>query len=194
MKLFVGIIAVILTFVGYVPYIRDTIAKKTTPHIYTWFAWGLASAVTFALQITAGAGAGSFVSLAAMLVCFFIFSLSLRNGNRDIAIIDTVSLMASLLALGAWLIVKDPVISVILIAMSDILSFAPTIRKSWNKPYQETLSSYAINTIRFALTIYALNKLSVVTALYPVFWLVTNGLFCVYITARRRYYPKPKML
>jgi uncharacterized protein with PQ loop repeat len=37
MKEVIGIIAVIFTFVGYIPYIMDTIKGKTKPHIYSWF-------------------------------------------------------------------------------------------------------------------------------------------------------------
>ncbi len=37
MKEFISGIAVALTFVGYVPYMRDTIKGKTRPHVYTWF-------------------------------------------------------------------------------------------------------------------------------------------------------------
>jgi hypothetical protein len=35
-----GVIAVILTFAGYIPYLRDVFAGKTKPHIYSWFLWG----------------------------------------------------------------------------------------------------------------------------------------------------------
>lgn len=47
-------IAVVLTFVGYAPYIRDTIKGKTKPHVYTWFVWGLVTAIAYALQLRGG--------------------------------------------------------------------------------------------------------------------------------------------
>lgn len=58
MKEIVGTIAVVLTFVGYVPYIRDTLKGKTKPHVYTWFVWGLVTLAAFALQMSAHAGGG----------------------------------------------------------------------------------------------------------------------------------------
>lgn len=72
-KTIISTIAVILALIGYIPYYRDTLSGKTTPHIYTWFIWGFATAVIFALQITGGAGVGSWVTLAAVILSFGIF-------------------------------------------------------------------------------------------------------------------------
>ncbi len=186
MKDVVAIIAIILTFVGYLPYIRDTIKGKTKPHVYTWFVWGLVTLIAFALQVSAKAGVGSLVTLAAGLVCLAIFVLGLRQGKRDIPFIDKVCLSLALVALVAWLFAKQPVLSIIIVALADMLGFIPTIRKSWHAPHQETLSSYEMNTFRFALAIYALQHYTIVTILYPLTWIVANGLFSIYLIIRRK--------
>lgn len=186
MKEIIGIVAVILTFVGYIPYIRDTIKGKTKPHIYTWFIWGLVTAIAFGLQISANAGPGAFTTLAAAIVCFIIFGFGIRQGERDITTSDTVFLVLSLVALVLWLFAKQPVLSVILVSTIDMLGFIPTIRKSWHKPHEETLISYQTNTLRFGLAIIALNHYTLVTALYPVTWVFANGLFSFYLIARRK--------
>ncbi len=188
MKELIGIIAVVLTFVGYVPYIRDTIKGKTKPHIYTWFVWGLVTAIAFGLQLSDQAGAGAYVTLAAALVCFVIFFFGLKQdkAERDITTSDTVFLIFSLIALLLWLFAKQPVLSVILLSVLDMLGFVPTIRKSWMKPQQETLSSYATNTFRFGLAIFALENYTLITALYPITWIIANGLFAVFLVVRRK--------
>lgn len=187
MKEVVGILAVILTFVGYIPYIRDTLAGKTKPHAYTWFIWSFISAVAFALQVSDKGGAGTFVTLAAAIVCFFIFCLSLRQGTKDITRSDTLFLCLSLIATGVWLFAKQPVISIILLSLIDVLGFLPTIRKSWNKPHEETLVSYILNTFRFCLAVFALERYTIVTVLYPIAWVVANGLFSLMLIVRRKY-------
>ncbi len=184
-KILVGIIAVLLTFVGYVPYIKDTIKGKTKPHVYTWFIWGFASLLVFFLQFSGNGGAGSFVTLAAALVCLVIFAVAWRIGNRDITKIDTVFFILAVIALVIWIFTNQPVISVILLSAIDLLGFLPTIRKSWNNPHTETLFSYSLNTFRFVLAIYALQTYTIVTALYPVTWLLANGLFSVLLVVRR---------
>lgn len=186
MKAAAGIIAIALTFVGYLPYIRDTLRGKTKPHIYTWFVWALVTAIAFALQISGGGGIGSFVTLAAAIVCGVIFLLGLRNGEKDIVAIDKVCFALALVAVAVWVFAKQPVVSILMVSFADMISFVPTIRKSWKKPYQETLFSYEMNTFRFILAFYALREYSIVTYLYPLTWIFANGLFSIYLIIRRR--------
>jgi hypothetical protein len=82
MKPIVGSIAVLLTFVGYIPYIIDTIKGKTKPHLYTWFVWGVITLAAFTLQLSAGAGVGALVTLAAGVVCLFIAFLWTRSSKK----------------------------------------------------------------------------------------------------------------
>jgi uncharacterized protein with PQ loop repeat len=58
-KIIISVIVVILTFVGYVPYVIDILKKKTTPHAFTWFIFSLAGGIGCALQVFGGAGVGS---------------------------------------------------------------------------------------------------------------------------------------
>jgi len=185
-KTIIGIIAVVLSIIGYIPYLRDTLKKKTTPHVYTWFIWGFVTAIAYALQVSAGAGVGSWVTLAVVIISFVIFILGMRNGKKDITTIDTVFFVLSFAALFLWLIAKQPILSVILVSTIDMLGFVPTIRKSWNKPYSETLFSYELNSFRHGLSLLALQQYSVVTWLYPVTWTLANVLFSLMLIIRRK--------
>jgi uncharacterized protein with PQ loop repeat len=188
MKELVGTIAFLLTFVGYAPYVRDTLRGKTTPHVYTWFIWGLITAIAYALQVSGGAGIGSLVTLAAAIVCSSIAILGLRVTRQDknIDSIDTACFLLALIALVIWVFAKQPITAVILVSSADLIGFIPTIRKSWKKPQQETLFSYQMNTFRFVLALFALQKYSLITVLYPSTWLVANGLFSIFLISRRR--------
>lgn len=186
MKEILGIVAVVLTFVGYIPYIRDTAKGKTKPHVYTWFIWGLVTAIAFGLQLSDKAGPGAYTTLAAAVVCFIIFGFGMRQGEKDITKSDTAFFILSFVALALWLFAKQPVISVILVSCIDMLGFVPTIRKSWHRPHEETLVSYLTNTFRFFLALFALRRYTLITTLYPATWVVANGLFSVYLIIRRK--------
>ncbi len=186
LKYTIGILAVFLTFIGYVPYIRDTIKGKTKPHAYSWFLWSASTGIVFALQVSDGAGIGALITIAAVLIAGFIFVLSLRAGKQDITRSDTIFFILSLIALVIWLFAKQPVISVILLSVAELLAFIPTIRKSWNNPHSETLSSYLINISRFTMGIYALQNYSIITTFYPVSQLLANGVFSISLMVRRR--------
>ncbi len=187
LKNVIGAIAVILTFVGYVPYIRDVFKGKTIPHVYSWFLWGFVTFIAFGVQFSSGAGAGAYVTLAAALLCTVVCIIGLtRKGKKDISTTDTMFFILAFIALGFWLIAKQPLISAILATTTDLLGFAPTIRKSWNKPYTETLSFYLLNTVRFILAAFALQMYTIPTALYPIAWIFGNGLFGLLLIVRRK--------
>lgn len=186
-KNIIGIIAVALTFIGYVPYLRDVLSGKTKPHVYSWFLWGFVTFIAFGLQLSAGGGIGTFVTLAASIMCISVFILGItRKGKKDITATDTVFFILGFVALGFWLIAKQPVISIILATFIDLFAFIPTIRKSWNKPESETLSLYFLSTFRFMLALFALQMYSFVTVLYPLAWVFGNGLFALMLYIRRK--------
>lgn len=187
LKNIIGIIATILVFVGYAPYIRDIIRGKTKPHIYSWFLWFFVTAIAFGIQVTGGAGMGAAVTLSASLMCLAVLILGIKYRSKiKIVRSDTIFLILSLIALGLWLIAKQPILSAILITLVDVFGFAPTVRKSWADPYSETSSFYYINSVRFALAIFALQTYSIVTAFYPATWFMANGLFAIMLGVRRR--------
>lgn len=192
MKEIIGIIAVILTFVSYIAYFRDILKRKTHPHIYSWGLWGLLTILIFALQISDNAGPGAYVTLFAGLMCLTVIILSLKFGKRDITISDTVVAILSLIAIGLWLIADQPILSIILVTIADMLAFLPTVRKSWNKPHSETLSLFVTNTLRFTLVLFALDNYSILTSLWVVAWITANFLFSIMLIVRRKKLGKAK--
>ena len=192
-KTIISLIAVFLTIVGYIPYLSDIVKRKTTPHIYSWFIWGTVTAIAYALQVSGGAGVGSWVTLAVVITMFIIFFFGLRNGKKEITSIDTVFFVLSLIAIFLWLVVKQPVLSVILVSTIDILGFIPTIRKSWKKPYSETLCTYELNAFRHGLSVFALQQYNIVTWLYPVSWAFANVLFSLMLIIRRKSISKSQL-
>lgn len=183
----IGLTAVALAFVGYAPYLRDIVRKKTHPHLYSWVLWGFVTLLAFALQFSGGAGIGSMVTLSAALLCFVVIFLSFWSGaKRDIKPIDTVFFVMATVAVFIWLFAKQPVISIILVTIIDMLGFLPTVRKTWNDPHSETLSFYLITTFRFCLAIFALREYSILTALYPIAWTITDALFALMLWWRRK--------
>lgn len=99
---------------------------------------------------------------------------------------DIIFLCLALFSLFLWLVIKQPVWSVILLVTTDLLGFVPTVRKSWNKPYEEGLFTWEITAFRHALGIIALEKFNILTLLYPVVWVAGNILFSIFIIIRRK--------
>lgn len=186
MKEVIGAVAVFLTFAAYVPYYRDILRGKTRPHVYSWSLWGLLTVLLVALQIKGGAGAATWVTAAAGLLCIGVVVLGLKSGKKDITMSDTIVAVLSLTAIGFWLIADQPIVSIILVIIADGLAFIPTIRKSWHKPYTETLSLYATNALRFFLALAAVETYTFLSTSWIVFWATGNALFSIMLVLRRK--------
>jgi hypothetical protein len=184
-KSLISSVAIVLTFVGYAPYFADIFKGKTRPHMFSWLVWGIVTTIIFALQISAGAGLAAYVTLSVALISLSIFFISLKNGTRDVSRIDVVFLALALLSIPLWLVVKQPVLSIILLSTIDMLGFLPTVRKSWNDPHSETLSLYVITTVRHGLSILGLVEYNIVTMLFPLTWVFANAGFSVLLVVRR---------
>ena len=71
-KNIISIIAIILTFAGYAPYLLDLLNGKTKPHVFSWLIWSITTVIIFALQISNGGGLASFVTLAVAVISIII--------------------------------------------------------------------------------------------------------------------------
>lgn len=185
-KTIIGTLAVVLTFVGYVPYIKDTIKGKTKPHIYSWFIWAFVTFIIFGLQIAGKGGAGAYTTLATAILCLAIFILGMRNGHKDITKFDTVIFIVTLIATAVWIFAKQPIISTLLIVTINTLANIPTIRKSWKDPHSETLFTWEMGAVRNLLGLIALSNYSILTWLYPVTNLLINIIESSILVVRRK--------
>ncbi|MEI8130742.1 MAG: HAD-IIIA family hydrolase [bacterium] len=186
LKILFTLIALVLVFVGYIPYIRDILNRKTTPHAFTFLIWTLSTAVSFFIQVKGGAGFGAAVTCAGVLFQLFIFFLCLRYGTKDITRSDIFFLILALLSLVLWLVVAQPVAAILLAVLVEIFGFIPTVRKSWNAPYSETVFTYWIYVVRHAMAVLALNRFNILTVLFPLTLVFANFFFVVFIYIRRR--------
>lgn len=184
-KILIWIITVVLTIIGYIPYIRDIFRGKTKPHLYSWLVWGIFGFVVWNVQVANGWGPGSWMTLLLWIVCSFIAIISLKYGTKNITRADNMFLGWAMIALLSWIFVENVTISLILICTIDVLGFLPTIRKCWRYPNEETLFLYMTAAIRYGLSTIALATYTINTMLYPLLWFFINTFFCIYVIMRR---------
>lgn len=175
-----------MTLVGYSFYFRDIFANKTKPHAYSWLVWASLTAIAFFGQLSENAGPGAWVTATTALISFVIFGLAIKKGEQQITKSDRLNLAGAGLALLIWFFTNDPVFSIILITIVDFLGFIPTIRKSFNKPHEETLIHYVFAGLKFVLAIVALDNYTLTTWLYPASLVVSNLLFVPMLIIRRK--------
>lgn len=185
-KLFLSGLAIAAGLTGYVLYFRNILLGKTKPHAFSWFVWGVIASIAFAAQVFGKAGEGAVVMGFTAVSCFIITILAVIKGERSFPLFDWVCFISSMAAVGLWLFTKSPLPSVVLITVTDAIAFLPTVRKGYLEPYDETAATFALSGVKFFLSLFALEKFSVITSLYPAALVVMNAVFVTILLVRRR--------
>jgi hypothetical protein len=185
-KTIFGITALVISFVGYLPYFRDVISKKTKPHIFSWFIWSLTGGIGFFAQIISGAGSAAWILGLGFIICSIITILAFRQGEKSITLTDWIAFSGSLLALILWRLTSNPLMAIIFITVTDILAFIPTFRKGYYKPYEETLISWFFSSFKFIFVLVAIQTYSLTTVFYPAYLFLSNGSFVIMLLLRRK--------
>ena len=185
-KVLFGSIAVLLAIGSYIPYVRDMFLGRTKPHAFSWFIWGTLTAIGFAAQVSEGAGAGAWVTGVSSLACYGIALFTFAKGDRSYSAFDWWSLVAAAVALILWVVMSEPLVALVLVILTDACGYLPTIRKAYARPHEETATTYAISSVKWVLAFPALAVVNLTTILYPLFLVVVNGGFALFLVIRRR--------
>ena len=111
--------------------------------------------------------------------------LAYKYGDKNYTRSDWIALISALSAIPLWLLTNDPLWSVILITMIDIIAFYPTIRKSWIDPRYESTGMFFLSGLICALGIAGLTVINFTTSLYVFALVILNWGFVLMLYARR---------
>ena len=175
----------LLSFFTYTPYLVLTIKGKIKPHPLTWIIWTLICSIAFAAQISDNAGPGAWANAATLIVCFLIIPFSFKHGFKDITKFDILIFSLSLGAIPLWIFTENALFAVVLVTLANYLAYLPAVRKFYSKPFDETTHIYSLNVAKHGLSIFALDNLSLITALYPVSLVFSNISFAIFLYIRR---------
>lgn len=186
MNILLTAIGIGMSLIGNVLYFRDVLAGKTKPHFFSWLVWSILTSIAFAAQIVEGGGIASLVLGVSALFCFVGAFYGAKLGNMAFPFVDWIALASAGVALLLWRITNDPLLSIFLITITDAAAFIPTFRKSYHRPYEETLSAYLLAALKYIPGIIALDVLTLTTWLYPTSLVVMNTAFVALLLVRRR--------
>lgn len=176
MKAFLGMLAVALTFLAFLPYIRSISQGKTKPHVFSWIIWSSLTFVVFLAQLADQGGAGAWSIGVSGIITLVVALLAYhKKAEIDITRSDWVFFMAALSALPLWYVTANPLWAVLVLTTVDVLGLAPTLRKAYWHPFEEQAGFFMMMAVRNAVSIAALENYSLTTVLFPA----TTGLACI---------------
>jgi len=188
----IGVVSLLIAVISYGAYIRNIFRDKTKPHAITWLVWSILNTLVFFEQMESGAGPGAWVTGVAGLANLAIFVLALRYGERNITRFDWLCLGLVAVMLAFWSTISDPTLIVVIAVSIYLAGLFPTIRKVSKKANEETALTYGLNGFKFLLAFFALQSVTIATALYPLTLFIVNGSFVVYLLWARQQQGKTK--
>ncbi len=167
-KYLLSIVAIVLTFIAFWPYIRSIHQGKTKPHLFSWIIWGSTTFIVFLAQLSAKGGVGAWpIGISGLITLYVAYLAYIKQSDDSITRIDWFFLIAAISALPFWYLTANPLWAVVILTITDLLGFGPTFRKSYHSPFEEKLSFFSLITIRNFISILALESYSLTTVLFP---------------------------
>lgn len=179
-------IAIAITFIAFIPYIRSINKNETKPHVFSWVIWATVTFIVFLAQLSDKGGVGAWPIGVSGIITFYVAILAYRK-KSDITIVkkDWLFFSFALSAIPFWYFTSDPLWAVVILTIIDLLAFAPTFRKAYNSPFEENLLFYLLMANRNLISIVALENYSLTTILFPAATAVACILFIQLVAIRR---------
>lgn len=181
-----GTITALLAVAAYVFYFRSIFLGETKPHVFTWISYALIDGAVFFIQMSEGGGPGAWILGVAAAMNTLIAVLALWRGEKDIRAVDWACFSGALIGIVFWLGMDNPLGAVIVLTITNTLAIIPTFRKSFLRPHEESITIWALDVVKFSLSIVALESRTLTTVLFPAAIAVTNAILTVMIVIRRK--------
>jgi hypothetical protein len=179
-------LGIIVGTVRYSTYIHSIFQGKTHPHVFSWFNWGVIVTIGAWAQYKLHGGPSVAVLAMVAIVCYLIAVISCFRGTKDITRSDWIAFVGALLAIPVWQATHSPVWAIVVLMSIEGLSYYPTVRKTWRDPWSEPPLSYFWAGLRYFFAMLAVPEFTASNILYPIFLMLTDWAFMVYVVLRRR--------
>ncbi len=185
-KILLGTTGTIVHLSSYLFYFWGIYKEGTKPHAFTWLVWGILNGIAFPAVLLSDGGIGAWVLGTNTLACLIVAFIGFRQKHVVYDTYDWWALVGGILGGVLWWITSNPLYAVILVSISDTVAIIPTMRKAYKNPFEENIPGFTMSIPGYILSIFALEKLSVTTWLYPVVIIIVDILLVVLIVTRRK--------
>ena len=186
-KEFFSAVAIALTFIAFLPYIRSIQQGKTKPHVFSWVIWGSTTFVVFLAQLADKGGVGAWpIGVSGIITLYVAFLAYIKKSDYMITATDWCFFLLAMSSLPLWYLTSEPLWAVVILTVVDIMGFAPTFRKAYSHPFDEQLRFFVIMAARNLISILALEHYSKTTVLFPAVITAACIIFILMVVYRRR--------
>lgn len=176
------IIGTLISAVGSVAYLVDTVKGKVRPNRVSFLLWSIAPFIAFAAQMDQGIGLESLMTFSTGFLPFTVFIATFVNKKSEwkVTTFDLVCGVLSMLGLILWMITSEGNIAIAFSIIADAFAAVPTLVKSYKYPDTEIAWPWLATSFGVVLTLLTLQGLTFANSGFILYiFLVNTVIFCL---------------
>ncbi len=171
-----GLLAGIITLLGFVPYCLAIVQGRTKPNQATWVIWSIVGILLGSSYWASGATQTLWVPLSYVIGPIITTAFALRYGADQWSRFDRLCLLGAAVSLLLWFLLRSPQVALVINLVIDLFGALPTIRNAWHRPQDEDRTGWLIFTVGNALNILAIDRWTWEIASYPLYISFANAI------------------
>jgi hypothetical protein len=183
-----GITAGLLQFWSLLAYVNAIYHGETKPNKMTWWVLAILNTLVSASYFASGARETIWLPISYALGYYFVAVLSVRFGEGSWSRLEQVCLAGAILTIPVWWLSKSAPLALALNIIIDFFGLAPTMYKSYIRPWTEDKKAWIIALVASLFNVLAVTKWVPIIGIYPVYIFVTNAIIVAFLvfTSRER--------
>lgn len=186
------VVAGILFFAGFVPYILAILRGETKPAKASWIIWGSLDTIALAAMYAKGALNGQIVG--AVLGAWVIVALAMRYGTPGWKKLDIVCLGGAVLGIVLWQTFNDPLLGIITSQVVTLIGALPTWRSAWQDPSKEDKLAWTIFWLSCVVAVVAIPAWTLQDAAQPMTFFTIETIMMILLFVKPRFMTKKEEL
>ncbi len=170
----IGIIAGILSLVGYIPYLKSIFEHKTQPNKATWIIWAIVGGLLAFSYMKEGDPNSIWLPLGYFIGPLIVAILSFFYGYSSWSKTDYICLIVAIFSIVPWILSKHAVFTLLINVFIDMMGAIPTIIKTYHEPETEDFTAWFIFFVANTLQLFAISHWNI-AALYPIYLFFLAG-------------------
>ena len=168
--LFFGIASGALSTFAYIPYIIDTVARRTQPQRASWLIWSVLGSIALISQIYEGATSSLWFAGVQVSGTIIVFLLSITAGNgKYLSRTDYCILLAASIGLVLWYFTENAAYALAITISISLLGGVATVTKAFYDPDSETLVTWVVSLVASICAILSVGKFDIIILAYPLY-------------------------
>lgn len=186
-KVVLGIIAGVISFLAYVVYAISILRGITKPSRATWWIWAFMGLVVGLSYYFSGAVNTIWVPVVEFIGPLSIALLSIKYGEGGIENkTDIFCFFGAIVSIILWIIFDNPVVALVASLAVDSFAIVPTIKKSYLRPEGEDFWAWFGTGMADSLNMFAVEKFTFAILVYPIYMLVSDLIIIFILLLRKK--------